>query len=99
VQIKNVGGFDCYAQWEDVGPGGADQAEYVFGKGRPAGGDQPGLSVSPAVADYLHLDGKGSAITSWRFVDEENVRPGAWLKYDEQAILYAALHAQDSPPK
>ncbi len=29
---------------------------------------------------------------SWRFVDDEDVPPGQWLKYDEQAVIYTALH-------
>jgi hypothetical protein len=94
VEIKNSRGDICYAQWEDVGPLRYDQAEYVFGPERPIGlGDNhAGLDVSPAVAEYLGIDHKDRALTSWRFVDDEDVRPGAWLKLDEQAVLYTALH-------
>ncbi len=93
VEIKNQRGDYCYAQWEDVGPLNYSDAEYVFGEERPNGlGDNhAGLDVSPAVAQYLGVDGK-NRITSWRFVDDEDVRPGAWLKLDEQAVLYTALH-------
>jgi hypothetical protein len=93
VEIKNAQGRTCYAQWEDVGPLRYDHAEYVFGSERPIGigDDHAGLDVSPAVAQYLGIDGK-NRITSWRFVDDEDVRPGYWLQLDEQAVLFSALH-------
>ena len=77
IEIKNAQGHICYAQWEDVGPLRYDHAEYVFGPERPIGlgDDHAGLDVSPAVAQYLGIDGK-NRITSWRFVDDEDVRPG-----------------------
>jgi hypothetical protein len=93
VEIKNMQGRTCYAQWEDVGPLRYDHAEYVFGSERPIGlgDDHAGLDVSPAVAQYLGIDGK-NRLTSWRFVDDEDVRPGYWLQLDEQAVLFSALH-------
>ena len=93
VEIKNGKGDVCYAQWEDVGPLNYSDAEYVFGGERPTGlGDNhAGLDVSPAVAEYLNITDR-NRLTSWRFVDAEDVRPGAWLKLDEQAVLYTALH-------
>ena len=93
VEIKNAQGRTCYAQWEDVGPLRYDHAEYVFGSERPIGlgDDHAGLDVSPAVAQYLGIDGK-NRFTSWRFVDDEDVRPGYWLQLDEQAVLFSALH-------
>ena len=98
VQIKNAQGRSCYAQWEDVGPLEYDNAEYVFGNDRPTTRySGAGLDVSPAVADYLGIDGK-NRITSWRFVDEEDVPPGYWLVYDEQALLYKAMHQSGSTP-
>ena len=51
-----------------------------------------GLDVSPAVFQYLGLDGSKNRLTSWKFVDDEDVPPGQWLKYDELALLYAAMH-------
>ena len=92
VEIKNRQGEYCYAQWEDVGPLRSDDAEYVFGSERPQGlGDHhAGLDVSPAVAKYLHIDGKND-ITSWRFVDFSDVVPGLWLKYDEEAVIFQAI--------
>ena len=93
VCIKNAQGRTCYAQWEDVGPLRYDHAEYVFGDERPIGlgDDHAGLDVSPAVAQYLGIDGK-NRITSWRFVDDLDVRPGPWLLLDEQAVIFTALH-------
>ena len=94
VWIKTADGRSCYAQWEDAGPGADDDAEYVFGSGLPKDKDKPALSVSPGVADYLGLsrDNKNPSLVSWRFVDNADVRPGAWLKYDEQAVIYAGMN-------
>ena len=101
VMIKNSKGDVCYAQWEDVGPLRYDHAEYVFGDERPMGlGDNhAGLDVSPAVAEYLGIDHKDRPLTSWRFVDNEDVRPGPWLKLDEQAVLFTALQQLKSSKK
>jgi len=90
VEIKNRAGRVCFAQWEDVGPLVTDNAEYVFGPERPSA--RAGLDVSPAVAKYLGID--STAYTSWRFVDDEDVQPGMWLRYDEQALLFRALKEQ-----
>jgi hypothetical protein len=90
IEIKNRAGRTCFAQWEDVGPINTDDAEYVFGPYRPSA--SRGLDVSPAVAKYLGID--STAITSWRFVDDDDVQPGMWLRYNEQAILFQALKDQ-----
>jgi hypothetical protein len=96
VEIKMIGsGRTCYAQWEDVGPLRYDHAEYVFGPERPDTLTHAGLDVSPAVAKYLGIDRHGSARTSWKFVDDDDVQPGMWLKYDEQAIIFKALKDQE----
>jgi hypothetical protein len=96
VEIKMLGsGRTCYAQWEDVGPLRYDHAEYVFGPERPDTLTHAGLDVSPAVAKYLGIDRHGSARTSWKFVDDNDVQPGMWLKYDEQAIIFRALKDQE----
>jgi hypothetical protein len=51
------------------------------------------LDVSPAVAKYLGIEPEGkNRLTSWRFVEPEDVPPGYWLKYDEEALLYSAMH-------
>jgi hypothetical protein len=91
VEIKNEQGRSCFAQWEDVGPLRKDHAEYVFGDELPGPGATAGLSVSPAVAQYLTIDGT-NRITSWRFVEPEDMLPGQWLRYDELALLYRAMH-------
>jgi hypothetical protein len=90
IEIKNSAGRTCFAQWEDVGPINTDDAEYVFGPYRPSA--TRGLDVSPAVAKYLGID--STAITSWRFVDDDDVQPGMWLRYNEEAILFQALKEQ-----
>ena len=71
----------CYAQWEDCGPFRTDNFQYVFGKERPqpnANGGA-GLDVSPAVRDYLGLQGKD--LTDWQFVDAPDVPQGPWQGY------------------
>jgi hypothetical protein len=90
IEIKNASGRTCFAQWEDVGPIASDDAAYVFGPYRPTA--SRGLAVSPAVAKYLGID--SLAIASWRFVDDDDVEPGMWLRYDEEAILFSALLQQ-----
>ena len=97
VEIKNEQGETCYAQWEDVGPLRYDHAEYVFGDERPDTLTHAGLDVSPAVADYLNINGK-NCMTRWRFVDDADVPPGYWLKYDEEALIFKAMHdIKDEP--
>jgi hypothetical protein len=91
IKTEDGTGHTCYAQWEDVGPLRYDHAEYVFGSQRPDTYTRAGLDVSPAVAQYLNVNEK-NRLTRWRFVDDEDVPPGVWLKYDEQAVLYKALH-------
>ena len=49
------------------------------------------------VTQYLGIDGK-NRITSWRFVDDEDVSPGQWLRYDELALLYQAMHQKNTTP-
>ena len=68
-------GEKAYAQWQDVGPFNDDDADYVFGTAEPKD-PRAGLDVSPAVADYLGLDGRGE--TSWRFIEESAVPSGPW---------------------
>jgi hypothetical protein len=97
VEIKNAQGETCYAQWEDVGPLRYDHAEYVFGDERPDTLTHAGLDVSPAVADYLNITGK-NCITRWRFVDDADVPPGYWLKYDEEALIFRAMHDLKEDP-
>ena len=68
----------AYAQWEDAGPFGEDDKEYVFGSSRPKNqiNNSAGLDVSPAVRDYLGLD--DIDIVDWIFVDEKDVPNGPW---------------------
>jgi hypothetical protein len=73
----------CYAQWEDAGPFCTDHWQYVFGNERPRpnlnGG--AGLDVSPAVRDYLGMN--GTDVTDWKFVDFEEVPTGPWARFGE----------------
>jgi len=89
VELKNGRGDVCYAQWEDAGPK-TDEAEYVFGEAAAPKAGGPGIEVSPAVGEYLG-SGEQNATLSWRFTDDADVRPGAWMKLDEQAVIYTAM--------
>ncbi|MDZ4815932.1 MAG: hypothetical protein SGI71_06660 [Verrucomicrobiota bacterium] len=69
----------AYAQWEDVGPFKTKDADYVFGDdSRPANlkNRAAGLDVSPAVRDFLGI--QGEAKTSWKFVEDSEVPAGPW---------------------
>jgi hypothetical protein len=69
----------CFGQWEDVGPFGENDFDWVFGSAaKPLNnvGDKAGLDVSPAMAECLSMDGLGT--TQWRFVNEEDVPEGPW---------------------
>lgn len=87
----------CYAQWEDVGPLRDDHYEYVFGNERPTLHSKAGLDVSPAVRDYLGLDGLDK--TTWRFVDRSEVPLGPWInpRYAGPANLAQAPRPQSRP--
>ncbi len=67
-------GKASYAQWEDVGPFEEDDINYVFGISRPK--QTVGLDVSPAVRDYLGLNGRQTV--SWQFVEVSQVPAGPW---------------------
>ena len=71
----------CYAQWEDVGPFASEHWKYVFGNERPSPNPNrdAGLDVSPAVRDYLGLQGLDTC--DWKFVDSHQIPPGPWTKY------------------
>jgi hypothetical protein len=68
----------CYAQWEDCGPFVTDDYDYVFGNAKPKNGQNggAGIDLSPAVRDYLGISSGNKC--SWRFVDVNEVPPGAW---------------------
>lgn len=68
----------AYGQWEDAGPFGEDDVAYVFGTARPANdqGLEAGIDVSPALNDYLGLN--GDAKVRWRFIDGAAVPAGPW---------------------
>ncbi len=74
----------CYAQWEDVGPFAVDHWQYVFGpeRPRPNRNADAGLDVSPAVRDYLGLNGLDQA--DWRFVDRPPTGP--WTSYGQNNV-------------
>jgi hypothetical protein len=64
----------AFAQVEDVGPGGSDDFNYVFGKSQPK--YFYGIDLSPAVKDYLGL--ADSDIVAWKFISFKKVPSGPW---------------------
>lgn len=83
VAVRNRAGRIGYAQWSDCGPFRTDHWQYVFGKDRPKPNlnQGAGLDVSPALRDYLGLD--GTDLTDWKFVDFKDVPNGPWSLYGE----------------
>src|SRR4030088_1659646 len=77
------GNRTAYAQWEDAGPFRTDYWQYVFGNERPKPNLNrgAGLDVSPAVRDYLGLN--GTDMTDWRFVEFSEVSRGPWSTLGE----------------
>ena len=73
----------CYAQWQDCGPFRTDHFQYVFQNERPTPNTShgAGLSVSPAVRDYLGL--APTDVADWRFAEVSDVPPGPWRNYGE----------------
>ena len=68
----------AYGQWEDAGPFGEDDVNYVFGTASPRNktGVKAGIDVSPALDDYLKINGQAEVI--WQFIDEKDVPAGPW---------------------
>jgi hypothetical protein len=81
VAVRGRSGHVAYAQWSDCGPFRTDHWQYVFGKERPKPNlnKGAGLDVSPAVRDYLGLDGHD--VTDWKFVEFAEVPSGPWARY------------------
>ncbi len=65
----------AFAQWEDAGPFGEDDFDYVF-RGEAPQSTRAGIDLSPATAEYLGIDGRDKV--SWEFVDEADVPDGPW---------------------
>ena len=76
IEVR-LGSRTAYAQWQDVGPFGEDDPDYVFGTARPRE-RRAGLDLSPATAAALGLDGR--AQVSWRFVRARDVPDGPWTR-------------------
>lgn len=73
----SANGKTAYAQWEDVGPFEDDDPDYVFGDAAPKE-TRAGIDLSPATADYLGIDGRGTV--SWEFVEADKVPDGPWTQ-------------------
>ncbi len=86
----------AYVQWEDVGPFNSDDSDYVFGSAKPKSSinSHAGIDLSPAVTEYLGLNGLESV--SWSFVDDENVPDGPWKKIVTTSKMRYQLKLGDS---
>lgn len=74
IMVK-FGTRTAYVQWEDVGPGGSDDASYVF-EGEAPKNKTAGIGLSPATMFYLAA--KDGDAVDWRFVDADQVPAGPW---------------------
>ena len=72
-----------FATCSECGPFRTDHFQYVFGNERPKPNSShgAGLSVSPAVRDYLGL--APTDVTDWQFVEVRDVPPGPWRSYGD----------------
>jgi hypothetical protein len=79
VRIR-YGAKVVYGQWEDSGPFGEDDFASIFGHAAPRNtiNNSAGIDVSPAVEDYLGLDGLSAV--DWQFVAQNDIPPGPWLQ-------------------
>ena len=78
---KIFDGRSCFAQWQDVGPCGEDDFDFVFGNAtmpRNAFDTRAGLDVSPAVRHYLGMS--HNELTYWRFADKADIPEGPWAE-------------------
>lgn len=85
VELRN-GDAVCFGQVQDAGPAVYDDTRYVFGEDdrRPVNRrfNGAGMDVSPALNGCLgfrDVNGKSDDV-HWRFVDEEDVPVGPWLR-------------------
>jgi hypothetical protein len=70
-----------YAQWEDVGPFGEADFDYVFGSAsipKNRINNNAGLDLSPAC--WMALELKDNDVTEWRFVKADAVSAGPWTE-------------------
>ncbi|EDY17465.1 hypothetical protein CfE428DRAFT_4982 [Chthoniobacter flavus Ellin428] len=101
LAIRNSAGKVCYAQWSDCGPFGSDQWQYVFGneKPKPNLNSGAGLNVSPAVREYLQL--QGTDVVDWKFMETKDVPNGPWALFGDNNPLArpgAPHSASEAPP-
>jgi len=95
VAIRHKGRV-AYAQWEDCGPFRTDHWQYVFGNERPKPNINKGagLDISPAVRDYLGMN--GTDVCDWKFVEFHEVPRGPWAYYgDNNHFVINARKAQE----
>ena len=66
----------AYGQWEDAGPFFYDDFDYVFKNTKKPTSDRAGIDLSPALAAYLGVPGRG--VVTWQFVDMADIPEGPW---------------------
>jgi hypothetical protein len=82
------GNHTCFAKWRE----GTASAKPDNMSGHVREGS---LGISQAVAHYLNANDPHSPVR-WRLVDGNNVRPGKWLKEEEQSIVLTAIRDADA---
>ena len=75
----------CYARWKDAGPFSTDDWKYVFQgeKPKPNPNHNAGIDISPAVRDYLQLE--GNEPIDWKFIEDYEVPDGPWKNWHPTA--------------
>ncbi len=81
IAVHRKGKF-CYAKWRDAGPFTTEDWRYVFLGERPKSNPNgnAGIDLSPAVRDYLELNGNYKV--DWKFVEEFEVPDGPWKNWN-----------------
>ena len=65
----------CYGQWEDVGPFGEEDFDYVFLSTEPKN-ERAGIDLSPALTDCLEME--NNDYVEWQFIEAKDVPEGPW---------------------
>ena len=89
-------GREVFAQWEDCGPFRTDHWQYVFGNERPRPNlnQGAGIDLSPAVRDYLGM--QGNDVVDWRFVEFSDVPRGPWALHGDNNTFVQLKRQQEN---
>jgi hypothetical protein len=92
IEIRCSGKNDtCFARLQNIGAAESQDDDKLSKQNL----SKSVMGLSKALANYLRIDDQSSPI-QWRFVENNNVRPGLWLKNEEQFIILTAIREKDS---